>query len=911
MTEPHQSSGVANATVSILILGLIYLLAGKAGLMLAIPPGYATAIFPASGVALAALLLWGWRLWPGVFLGSFCLNIWVSFASTQALTATTVALSAGIGSGAALQALFGAWLIRRLVGFPTPLDQQKEVFRFLILGGASCLLSASMGILTLWLGGIISAANAPFSWWTWWVGDTLGVLLGVPIILTFLGKPEPLWKSRRWSVVLPVVVIALGMVPIFIGASSWETQKTTLEFRKQAALLHQTLESKIQLNLNAIQSLRDYYHGVEKINFRGFTSFAKGTLARHTSLHALSFNPRIMAEERSAFESAMQTEVDPGFAIRERQSVGGLQRAGERPEYVTVAYIQPLQANRNALGFDVASNPVRKAALDLARDTGKPIATQRINLVQETQSQAGVLAFLPIYSKIPESIEARRTDLIGYGVGVFRVGDLFASALEGVNQQDISARLYDEESRSERSFLAGYGGGTGLWEEENSVETGWGLSGPWWSETIDFGGRTWRMELSPTRSDLESKRSLGAWFVLAGGLFFASLLGAFQLIMTGRTARIEEMVSERTKQLSDRESRMKAILDSAGEGIITMNEQGIIESANPAATRLFGYHLEEITGQDVSLLMPSLHDQNHRFTIEHRLDTGESRFSGANREVAGVHKEGTIIPIDLSVSEVKLIDKRLFTGILHDLTERKRSDKLKSEFVSTVSHELRTPLTSIYGGLKMVLAGVTGELPEKAQKLVQLAYNNSERLKLLIDDLLDIQKMESGSMAFQFKPLHLATLIRQAVEENRSYAEQFSIRYAIIEPIPEDLSINGDEKRLNQVLTHILSNAAKFTKPEDTVEIRVERAEPWVQISIADHGQGIPEAFHPRVFEKFAQGDSSDTRQKGGTGLGLSITKALVEGHHGEIDFKSEMGQGTTFIIRLPIVDSEDNPIEK
>jgi signal transduction histidine kinase len=273
--------------------------------------------------------------------------------------------------------------------------------------------------------------------------------------------------------------------------------------------------------------------------------------------------------------------------------------------------------------------------------------------------------------------------------------------------------------------------------------------------------------------------------------------------------------------------------------------------------------------------------------------------------VEGLRKDGGAIPLELSVNEIILENGKLFTSILHDLTERKRTDKLKSAFVSTVSHELRTPLTSIYGSLKMVLAGVTGALPDKARKLLELAYNNSERLNLLINDILDIQKMEAGQMDFQFKLLDAAALIRRAVEENTGYAEKFGVRYSITEPVPDGLTVDGDESRLCQVLANFLSNAAKFSEPGDTIEVRVENTEPWVQFSVTDHGPGIPEAFQSRVFQKFAQADSSDTRQKGGTGLGLSISKVLVEKHHGEIGFNTTLGEGTTFFFRLPIIRDE------
>jgi len=248
------------------------------------------------------------------------------------------------------------------------------------------------------------------------------------------------------------------------------------------------------------------------------------------------------------------------------------------------------------------------------------------------------------------------------------------------------------------------------------------------------------------------------------------------------------------------------------------------------------------------------------------------------------------------------------TGTVQDITERKKAERLKNEFVSTVSHELRTPLTSIYGGLKMVLAGVAGELPDKIHKLVALAFNNSERLNLLINDLLDIQKIEAGQMLFKFQPVDVLALVRRAIDENTGYAEKFKVSYSFADKaVPQGLMINGDENRLCQVLANFLSNAVKYSEPEEVIEIRVEMTTPWITFSVTDHGTGIPKDFQPKVFEKFAQADSSDTRKRGGTGLGLSVCKALVESHNGEIGFKTKLGEGTTFFFRLPMMKNGDS----
>ncbi len=389
-----------------------------------------------------------------------------------------------------------------------------------------------------------------------------------------------------------------------------------------------------------------------------------------------------------------------------------------------------------------------------------------------------------------------------------------------------------------------------------------------------------------------------------------SLLILITILLWNRRLRSEiQQRKQAQKKLEEEGARHQAILDHAVEGIITISDQGIIVAANPAAGHLFGYTMDEMLGNNISLIIPSPHRENHNEYLARYLRTRQARILGISQEVEGLTKEGEAIPIQLSISVIDLEDRTLFTGILHDLTEQKKTDRLKNEFVSTVSHELRTPLTSIYGGLKMVLAGVTGPLPDKTKRLLTLAYNNSERLNLLINDILDVQKIESGLSSFQLKPLDPATLLRQAVEENRAYGVKLGVTYTVMEPLPDHLRIKGDRARLFQVLANLLSNAAKYSQAGQKVEIALVEERPWATFSVTDFGSGIPASFQPRVFQKFAQADSSDTRQKGGTGLGLSITKALVENHQGTIDFKTEPGKGSTFFFRLPLLNMNSNPL--
>ena len=236
----------------------------------------------------------------------------------------------------------------------------------------------------------------------------------------------------------------------------------------------------------------------------------------------------------------------------------------------------------------------------------------------------------------------------------------------------------------------------------------------------------------------------------------------------------------------------------------------------------------------------------------------------------------------------------------NNVTERTPVEKLKNEFVSVVSHELRTPLTSIRGALSLLLSGSVGEQTEKARKLLTIANNNCDRLLVLISDILDIEKIEAGTMAFPCVPVDVAALIEETIEANKMYAEKFSVAVQFARPNAYHF-VYADAGRLLQVITNLLSNAIKFTPTGGGVNIAVTQVDTKVRVSVTDHGAGVPAAFRAVIFEKFSQADSSAARDQNGTGLGLSISKAIVENFGGSIHFTSEPGQATVFYFDLPV----------
>jgi PAS domain S-box-containing protein len=327
--------------------------------------------------------------------------------------------------------------------------------------------------------------------------------------------------------------------------------------------------------------------------------------------------------------------------------------------------------------------------------------------------------------------------------------------------------------------------------------------------------------------------------------------------------------------------------------LVVASFEGYFHQLNPSWARVLGFSLDEIRARPfLELIHPDDREltqrEMQRLRIGGRSVDFENRFLGRD----GAYRW-------LSWRAVALADQERIYAVARDVSDRKKLDQIKNDFISVVSHELRTPLTSIRGSLGLLAGGVAGEIPEKARGLIEIAAKNSDRLVRLINDILDVEKVESGSMNFRFQRVDIAVLLHQAVESNQAYATPFSVRFEVISALRE-VGVRADPDRLLQVLANLLSNAAKFSPRGGQVDVALERHSGRVTVSVTDRGKGIPPDFHHRIFERFAQADASSTRQKGGTGLGLAISKAIIERHGGRIGFETRPDFGTTFYFDLP-----------
>jgi len=361
--------------------------------------------------------------------------------------------------------------------------------------------------------------------------------------------------------------------------------------------------------------------------------------------------------------------------------------------------------------------------------------------------------------------------------------------------------------------------------------------------------------------------------------------------------------------------KFRLAVEACPSGMVMVDRGGRMVLVNTEIERLFGYRREELMGRSVDILVPERLRGQHGRHRDSFARAPETRRMFAGRDLFGRRRDGTEFPVEVGLNPIHTSEGLFVLAVIVDISERKRMDRLKDEFVSTVSHELRTPLTSISGSLGLLIGGAAGKLAEPAARLLTIAQTNSQRLIRLINDILDIEKMESGQIVFHFKRVDARALVEQALEANRGYADGFKVRLRL-NPAAPPAEVYADPDRLAQVATNLLSNAIKFSPADGEVEVAIDKRGDMVRLSVRDHGPGIPAEFKPRIFEKFAQADATDARQKGGTGLGLSIVRQIVARLGGKVGFEDAQGGGTVFHVDLPgigqitgrEIDSEAKP---
>jgi PAS domain S-box-containing protein len=370
------------------------------------------------------------------------------------------------------------------------------------------------------------------------------------------------------------------------------------------------------------------------------------------------------------------------------------------------------------------------------------------------------------------------------------------------------------------------------------------------------------------------------------------------------TASLRDLTEWRLAEtaIGESEARAQALLDGMLGGVIMADDGYVIRSANAAAARMFGYPRGGLLGQHLCTILPEFGEEEGDL----QLGEVEPQLVGGVSEWLGRRKDGSVFPFELSLCHIQYSGQRYVAGNLRDLSALQEIERMKQELVSTVNHELRTPLTSIRGALTLLAAGALGELPDEAAEVVRLAERNCMRLLALVNDILDLERLDRGQLEMSREPVAIAALFERSAEVVRGLADELGITIDL-HPVPGALL--GDPDRLVQVLVNLLSNAIKFSPPASSINLSAVVVQGTVEVRVRDRGRGIAAVHRDLIFERFKQVESSDARQKGGSGLGLAICRSIIEqlGGHIGVESGSESGVnvGSVFWFRLPAAAAE------
>lgn len=574
------------------LLACIYALAGKFALMLAIPPGYATAVFPPAGIALAAVFVYGWRVLPGVVAGSFFLNFWSQWEHASFIAASTHWLAPlEIATGAAVQAYVGAYALRHLTGPRNNFDQLRPILLLcFVVAPLSCLINAALSNWVLVQNGLAPASQLALSTFTWWAGDTIGALLFAPITLAFIAEPQAAWRQRRAIVTVPLLLTTIAIVALFNRANEWETQQLRYDIQRAADTVANRLSAQISSAIEILYSLERFFASSQVVERNEFHSFLAHAVAEHAELQAIEWIPRISRNERPAFEAKVQAEGFPQFAIMERDVAGQIVAAAERAEYFPITYLEPMDGNIPALGYDVGSETLHRNALETARQTGSPAATERIQLAQDPRTRNGLLVFVPVFRSAATDLTP--ATLAGFATGAFAINELVSRAMNAIERVDFSLRVYPPTQQDQPWLVSSL-------DTQDDPRT---LHDFAQYASVTFANRPLTLEMSPTGRFLSQHNTAQAWYVLVGGTIFATLLGSFLLVVSSQTSRGSFLVEQTTQELR----RTKQILSA----IDTAHTQFAVRTPQPTVFSNLTAQVVAVAQSEVGIAL-AISDSQH------------------------------------------------------------------------------------------------------------------------------------------------------------------------------------------------------------------------------------------------------------------------------------------------------------
>lgn len=866
-----------------LTLSLVYALVAVLALRLILPPGYAAPLYPSAGLALAAMLCWGWRALPGVTLGAMVANVLLSMDRGH----PSLLGPALIGLGAAAQAWLGACLVRRNAAKTEQdltLTEPKDLASFYLLGaGLSCLISPSVGTAALCLNQAVPLQNLASTWGHWWVGDTLGVLIGAPIALTVLGRPRAAWAPRRITVGLPMLAATLLMALATVQVVGWEAQGQQQSFERDAQSVSVAMDAALQEPLQALAAQQALLSISPELSRRDFERSSMARLAAGSRLLALGWAERVTTADNA--------------------------------EQLQIRYIEPQQRHATALGADLASSPAIKLRLDAAVRSGLPTAVPGSQLAEDGSDRQSVMLLQPVYGGEPRQELQRRQAWRGMVFATLRPDQLLDSVSHAGAKYLATCLVQLDEAGTARRLA-----GTSGCEIQD-------LPALQRRQAMRVADQRWELRIWAAGTPPGAGGMSSLLFAVVG-LISTALLGALLLTVTGRARRIEDLVAERTAALSHEvaerelsaqalrasEQRFRSIFEHAAVGVVFTDLRGVPQEVNPYFCRLVGYSSQELMERS-SLSFTHPDDKAEDLRLGRSLLRGE--IESYRRTKRYITRTGHTVQVRSLVSmlrDAKGEPYRL-VGVVEDVTDQLKlreleqarasaeaANQAKNEFLSRISHELRTPLNAMLGFTQLLELDGEHHFSQRQRAWLTQIQQAGWHLLEMINETLDWSRIETGALKLDLAPQALEPLLATTWSLVEADALQRGISYRM------SLGSNagqvmGDATRLKQVFTNLLSNAVKYNQPGGRIEVSSRVFDAGrIEVLVSDTGLGLTEVQQTQLFQPFNR-LGREHSQTEGSGIGLVICKRLVEAMGGNLLVSSVAGQGSSFAVILPSPD--------
>jgi len=772
-----------------------------------------------------------------------------------------------------------------------------------------------VGITTLGAAGVIAPANLAISWLTWWVGDSLGTLIAAPIALTLIGRPRADWAPRRLNVGLTLVVVTALMGAMVALVARWDDERVHTTFDREAVNASSAIAFQLQEPMHALEALRGVYLASDSVSHDELRRATKTWLEGPGQLQALGFSQRVARRDIPAFEAQMRAEGFTNYRVFERADVGdAASAAGD--DVIALRYIEPMARNSTALGVNVLSVPAARAAIESAIRTDRPAATAGFTLTQDPASagQSGVVIYHAIYKGTPTTMEDRLAAVRGVVFVTLRMDDTLRAVLDAVPRY-LTVCVVDTDPLAARRRLSGPAG----------CETR--DAGLLHVRAMAFAGRQWDVRIYADPQDLPGARDTNAWPFSLVGLMSAAVLGALLLTVTGRAHRIELAVRERTAALTQQvrereqaeaamrasEQRFRNIFNNVPIGVCYTDLQGNVKQTNPRFCELVGYSADE-------LLRMTASDFTHPDDVPQDRASSRGLIAGDypvyRRHKRFIDKAGRTLWVQSTVSLLRNEDGQPWriVGAVEDITEHLRlaeaerareaaeaSNRAKSDFLSRMSHELRTPLNAMLGFAQLLELDQNHPIADPQRPWVAQIQQAGWHLLEMINDVLDLSRIESGNLRLSIEPLELDALLDSATTMIQAEADRRGI--VITQELAENArALRGDATRVKQILINLLSNAVKYNTEGGRIHIASRPADEMVEIAVTDTGLGMTTEQLGELFQPFNRLGRERSHQEG-TGIGLVISQRLAELMGGSLRARSVAGEGSSFILSLPAVD--------